>query len=1065
MYRRFRNPLLQLKRKPAYKLGQQLRPGLWAIAVGGTGETSFTASWAQSVSIVDTTAYNQVVGSVSGRNGTPPYTYSKVSGDAELIINTSNGEITYNGTADVDAPASAVFRASDSGPDDDVDVTVTLSVGLMPISSVTWSPADRSLDPRRAPVLVSTANVTGIYPPFTLTNISIGDYSNPAGTELWLDNPNRAYQTDTINCRVRDARGQTFQTSITVVLEASVAETIFTGLIFDENGEYTLGDPGAVDPKADAALVLGEDGLWRAGSAGVPAVWGNSSGARQVKQLLADGAAPATETVTVVSGETYTLQGTGTYDYALTGAHTGSLAGSVEHKALTFTASTTSLTITVNTAGDTWQLEMGDLPSEIVDGPRNSVKLFDYLNGNTVDANGIVTEAQGPKITDPTRVSTNRIINNSDPQLAYSTGSNQVWGAQVPGPIAGTQGRELMFTDVAGQVTALLSGYIDGELRSHSVWLRAQSGTLQLKLGNPGGQDAVTVVATTTWQRFGSEGYVVGSSGTTGTAHIIVKADGITANETFEVALPQFDRGPKVTEQILTFGEVASKVYANAGTHITVDGNGIVTEGTPYNEYPVLYPYQRAYPASGQALNQTCNLSLWTQSNITTTLIPGSIVDSSYVAGFQKSFVEDTDGASEGYAYRAGQPEYPGVDADPAVVVAVVDKEPLNADGSWMTFAGLGSLNFEVQLNKETGATRTRSSLPADTVIVESIGGLYWRIYIESTMISTAVPQMRIYPAQMPTDVASPESVGSVTVHYVNVWGSTPLAVAKGLPPVDWSGPIALAGQTTWPIDVLGTAPGFDETRANMVTMEVKPDFDLNRAVADNILGTDAPLLRGAAAGTTLESNDGTDTASVAVGADTTATPVLVAVIASKTEDSLQVRISGANGTPTTHSGTYNTGTLLRLFQSLTATAGARNLQVITADTAAELEAKYDADYAGWLPAREVPHVQVIGGVTQYTVTVPTFLVWDQVTVRTRPTGSQVWELVHIVTSSPEVITDVDAGVREYEIEFSDTGGPITATQKLAGQFEVLSQIAPDDIQTLTLLEANYAVNAEASTT
>lgn len=226
----------------------------FAIGLGSggvSGTLPFRGTWVQSVSLVDTTVYNQVVGTYSGADGVEPYSYSKVSGSTELTINPTTGAVTFNGTADKDSPEAATFRVTDStGTPQTYDLLVTLSVGLLQISSVSWSPPAPTINPDNAPLLASTATPTGGYAPYSLVSIDNADYNNPAGTALWLNNPARADQVDVVGCSIQDAEGQLYPTSVTVTLDSYVA---ISDITFSPASPVTT---NADDPTADLLTTM-----------------------------------------------------------------------------------------------------------------------------------------------------------------------------------------------------------------------------------------------------------------------------------------------------------------------------------------------------------------------------------------------------------------------------------------------------------------------------------------------------------------------------------------------------------------------------------------------------------------------------------------------------------------------------------------------------------------------------------------------------------------------------------------------------------------------------------------
>ena len=137
-------------------------------------------------------------------------------------------------------------------------------------------------------------------------------------------------------------------------------------------------------------------------------------GARRVRNLFSSSATLATQGVTVVVGRSYRISFSGTGTITLSGAATGSLAGTSGQRSAmnVVTATTTTLTCTVSGTVTNAQCEdvtgqSNQNPSEyvstgVLSAPYHGagvdgVKYFTTNNGNTVSSN-IVTEATGAAI-------------------------------------------------------------------------------------------------------------------------------------------------------------------------------------------------------------------------------------------------------------------------------------------------------------------------------------------------------------------------------------------------------------------------------------------------------------------------------------------------------------------------------------------------------------------------------------------------------------------------------------------------------------------------------------------
>lgn len=162
--------------------------------------------------------------------------------------------------------------------------------------------------------------------------------------------------------------------------------------------------------RATAAQVFDHEGWAREAKTSEARFWG----ARRVENLAT---ALTTHTITVVSGAVYqaVIAGTNGTTAVFSGAFTGTLTANGTNRiswpsGTPKTASSTSLTITVT--GTLTELMITEVsgaanqnPPEYVDfgtsygANVDGVKYFDTLNGNTVDANGVVTETTGVAIS------------------------------------------------------------------------------------------------------------------------------------------------------------------------------------------------------------------------------------------------------------------------------------------------------------------------------------------------------------------------------------------------------------------------------------------------------------------------------------------------------------------------------------------------------------------------------------------------------------------------------------------------------------------------------------------
>ena len=173
-----------------------------------------------------------------------------------------------------------------------------------------------------------------------------------------------------------------------------------------------------------------------------------------------------TQTLTVASGNTYqvTIKGTTGATCVCSNAFTGTLTASGTTRiswasGTPKTSGSASLVLTVT--GTLTELQVEDVTSRTLKVPSefvsvgvlsapyhgagvDGVKYFDYANGNTVDANGVVTEAQGAAI-DPTTMYLLMEPAATNLALYSSVFSNVAWAAA-----ASDVSRTITENDIAG---------------------------------------------------------------------------------------------------------------------------------------------------------------------------------------------------------------------------------------------------------------------------------------------------------------------------------------------------------------------------------------------------------------------------------------------------------------------------------------------------------------------------------------------------------------------------------------------------------------------------------------
>lgn len=198
--------------------------------------------------------------------------------------------------------------------------------------------------------------------------------------------------------------------------------------------------------------------------------------------LALNSAAPATQTITVVSGADYTVRVTGTGSMALSGAGTGTAtAGSPA----TITATSTSLTITLTGSLDTVAVYRSDLGGMAqVPGAATGFEYYvptsgavEYLprvghhvyNGSAWVNEGLLieSEARTNLLLSTATLSTQSVTVTAVPHTLSFTGSGTVTlsGVSTDGPLVGTGTGEnnrvnLTFTPTAGTLTLAVYGTV-----------------------------------------------------------------------------------------------------------------------------------------------------------------------------------------------------------------------------------------------------------------------------------------------------------------------------------------------------------------------------------------------------------------------------------------------------------------------------------------------------------------------------------------------------------------------------------------------------------------------------
>jgi len=230
-------------------------------------------------------------------------------------------------------------------------------------------------------------------------------------------------------------------------------------------------------------------------------------GARRVHNLATG---LVTETITVISGREYqvTIAG-GSGDTAVaSNAFTGTLTADGTNRiswnsGTPKTAATTSLTLTVT--GTLTQMLVEDVTGQTNQNPSENVeigaehgtnvgnvKYFNYENGNTVSAGGVITEASGGAIADATlkgvlieEARTNEVTFSQD-------FSNAAWGmingTKTPGDEPGVQGDDtaVKILNNVGITECRMARFVNGAIGNGAGDIVSASGYLRKQTGKYG---------------------------------------------------------------------------------------------------------------------------------------------------------------------------------------------------------------------------------------------------------------------------------------------------------------------------------------------------------------------------------------------------------------------------------------------------------------------------------------------------------------------------------------------------------------------------------------------------
>lgn len=258
---------------------------------------------------------------------------------------------------------------------------------------------------------------------------------------------------------------------------------------------YFGGPPGSFFSvaRASAALAVNSNGSWIPFAADTPRITDLGIRIEEARtNLFLNSQVPVTQTITVVSGSTYTVSSYGSSTIALSGAGTGTVTqGSPQ----TFTASTTSLVCTVSGPGGAFQnvnVELGAFAtSPIVAGGASAARAVDLGSASVLAFPSISAALRG---TTPTYAAVNAEMWQADD----GTSSNRIL-------ILRGSDDHLAVRRITGGVTTILDLGAIGVSTDFSLALRASATGIAASLnGGALVTDAAGVPPGMVVERFGS---------------------------------------------------------------------------------------------------------------------------------------------------------------------------------------------------------------------------------------------------------------------------------------------------------------------------------------------------------------------------------------------------------------------------------------------------------------------------------------------------------------------------------------------------------------------------------
>ena len=258
--------------------------------------------------------------------------------------------------------------------------------------------------------------------------------------------------------------------------------------------------------------------------------------------LYLNSASPANQSITVVSGATYSVDITGSASVTASGAATGTWTSGSN----TFTAATTTLTLGSTSGSGT--VVVRRTPSDSTYLPTTSAARyalpFEWDSGGSL-LGLLVEEAR-----------TNLCLYSDDLTNAAWTKSNLTTAKTATGP-DGVANSATTCTATAGNATALQAITSGSAARVTSVWLKRRTGSGNIDLTQDNGSTWTTKTITSSWARY--------DIGPTTAANPTVGIRVATSGDAVDVALFQHEVGSFPTSAAPTLGATVTRALDRIG--------------------------------------------------------------------------------------------------------------------------------------------------------------------------------------------------------------------------------------------------------------------------------------------------------------------------------------------------------------------------------------------------------------------------------------------------------------------------------------------------------------------